>query len=543
MRAQEKAKEKGKEVSRRTFVKKVAVGFAGITSLSIGAGCTQSQPGESEGITGSDTATILPDIWDRETDVLVLGGGGAGLCAAISAHDAGADVLVLEKFIACAGATSVSGGMCAGAGHRTQIKHGIEDSPEKFYEDWLIAGGKCNDPELLHPLTEMSGETINWLEDLGVELKDEVAVDGAGNNTPRAVYSMPYGTGQGWMTGLNAAAEERGIEILLETPAVKLYRNEIGRIVGAEAEDSSGKVMAVKAKKAVILATGGIANSLDKVKLYTPATKEIIEKATRFVTACWPTCTGDGIDMARAVDADIYMYAPYHACCSVPNNNSGDDGAALLVPAMFGVDGCIAVNQNGERFCNEMSTEDNVARDGAWNNQPGMVQYVIIDAVMAELPTTKGFVFDRIIQPWLKSGNNAVQKADSLDELATKTGMPPENLKATVEKWNGYMEQDFDPEFNRPSGYFGAGINVSPFYSVQIIPGVNMSKGGLRVNTKAQTLNSKYEVIPGLYSAGEVASGQIQGSARFHINGGGLQQAFSFGRIAGEAAASETPWE
>jgi fumarate reductase flavoprotein subunit len=209
----------------------------------------------------------------------------------------------------------------------------------------------------------------------------------------------------------------------------------------------------------------------------------------------------------------------------------------MNAPHMFSKEGSIAVGLDGKRFANAELPEQ-VVDKGPWHELPGMSYAIICDSVILELPLTKIFMKERMgIEQLIASGNPGVAKADSLKELAEQLGINATNLEETVARWNSNVEAGKDPDFGREN--LGPGIRTPPFYGAMAYPQLSMLKGGLKVNTECQVLDNYSSVIPGLYAAGDIASGQIQGSARIHVGGGGCAITLNMGRICGINAAAE----
>ncbi len=527
------------KLSRRDFIKEAAVVAGASAAALAGAGelvnpaqaQTQSPPGPA----------ALPAKWDKEADVVVVGAGGAGMCAAIEARDAGAQVLVLEKANVARGCTGICGGAFAGAVTEIQQSLGIKDDPEVFTWNWMRAGADIADPDVIRAVTYLSGDTVNWYEKLGGKLRDTVRFALARSITlwdGTVTTARIYESEEEWrfMSTLVPVAQKKGAEILLETPATKLYRDSNGRVVGVEAKTKDGKTLAVKARRGVILATGGIGGSVEMTAKYIPILRDVIKNAKKFLSVSWPYDTGDGLEMARAIGADWATFAPYYSAPSYVEVTPGR-GDYKNVPAItassFAAEGAITVNTSGKRF------NDETVSSTAWRSQTGRLFYIVLDSNIKKQPLTKpsGDIMDAQI----KAGNPNVAQADTIEQLATKLGLPAQSLKSTVDTWNGYVKAGKDPEFGRTK--MGAGIQVPPFFGVEVCPAVIFSKGGLKITPKGEVVDYRSQVIPGLYAAGDVASGLIQGAALTHVVGGGIAIAFNFGRITGKNAAAQKAWD
>ena len=486
-----------------------------------------------------------PAVWDRECDVLVLGGGGSGAFAAIEADEAGAKVIVIEASDTMRGETAWCGGGFAGCQTKMQAANGIADDPELFVKDWLKAGGELNDPDILRAVIYLSGSTIDKLQDIEAQFEMHMEAPGwSGHTVPRTHWSLPLGDGAGVMIALQNYVHQKGIEVLYETTATKLFREAGGRVVGAAAQDKTGQTVNFKAKKAVVLATAGPSADFNRLVKYMPFFKEALKKAKNFTTLSYPPNTGNIFEEALALHADWNNFAPYYTAASVPTGKmlreGTPEGQMLFIP-FIAPEGLIAVTLDGKRFCNEESTVD-ILDERVWRDIPGMSYVSILDARILKKPMTNLFLktsrYD--IDQLYAEGIEGVGKADTIEELAKQLGMDPAVLKNTVDRWNSQAAAGEDPDFAR--GSLGEGIVEPPFYAITAFPNMAMSKGGLKVNPECQVLDIYQKPIPGLYAAGDIASGQLQGSALIHVAGAGCAIALNMGRISGMNGAKETPW-
>ncbi|MFC1932561.1 FAD-dependent oxidoreductase [Chloroflexota bacterium] len=470
----------------------------------------------------------LPDKWDEETDVLVLGAGLAGLSATIEVVDNGASVILLEKMSSVTSSQSArSVGNVAGAGSKMQAKAGIKDSPEQWRKDIVSKGeSRLIPPELLDILTGSGGSHIDWLQEMGVPFI--YICYRAPDSVPRA--HIVEGDAQPIGTALAEKAKEKGVRILLDTRAMELCRRADNRIVGVRAETKGGKTITLKAKKATILCTGDYSASKEIKAKYTSVPEDAVAEI-----AGNPGNTGDGFIMAWAVGADstclddvgepngLYMF---------PNQPKGTGISEYLIKA-----GAIILNKDGKRFQNETVSIGGKAVYG----QPDQVAFVVFDSEAATTdvvpegaPTGRGpwICTCRYLDNWRKFPG-AVNEADTIEELARKLGVSASGLSETVNKYNSYVDAGKDSDFGRTN--LGPGLRKPPF--IGLGPGrpmVIMSNGTLMVNNKHQVLDVFGKVIPGLYAAGDMGkSGKIVG------HGTHLAWACISGRRSGKFAAAE----
>ena len=297
-----------------------------------------------------DVRPRFPKRWDREADVVIVGYGGAGGAAAIEAHDSGAEVLVLDKTPSPGGCTAISGGIVYAAGSSVQKAQGITDSAEDMSRYWFSVGKGFNDQELVRLVSNNSTEVIQWLTALGV-IWLKVGVTGAeelpefeavASPKPRGHFSK--GGGAALFKCLTNAVEARGINVMLRTSAQKLLTGEKGEVIGVKAE-SKGKEIYIKAKKAVILASGGFGSNREMLSLFNP------KAGHKGVVGCAESCTGDGHRMAMAIGANIRSMG--ELCSSLGVNVHYTTLERNTTSRLQRTRPCIFVNERGARFVDE----------------------------------------------------------------------------------------------------------------------------------------------------------------------------------------------
>ncbi|MEM2236659.1 MAG: flavocytochrome c [Nitrososphaerota archaeon] len=527
-----------KKVSRRTVVGTIAAGIIGL--IVGGVAGSQAFPREvtkevERTVTTTRTETKveevkpwLPAKWDMEADVIIVGGGGAGLAAAITAHDEGAKVLIIEKMPQLGLCnTAVSGGIINAWSSKLKLqeKQGIKDSLELQYNDLLKSGDYMGDPELIRTLVENAPSVIDFLVDIGVPFADTLTMSG-GQSVPRT-HSV-IGGGAALHNALKKEVEKRGIQVLLEHKVTNIIREEAngGRILGVKVETADGKAKYIKAKKAVVLTAGGFCRSDLLVRRHAP-------RFAGFPSTNVPgTTTGEVLIAAMDVGAAVrgMDYVQLWPMCDY------ETGSLVTIAAGTETGIGIMVNTNGKRFVEELERRD-VRRDAVLA-QPGGFAFAIVDD--KQLKTIKAFGDpETIIADQIKRG--VAFKADTIEELAVLAGINPDNLVETVNNWNRYVDEGYDPEFKRRDLPMKKGdpmlkIDTPPFYAIKGRPSLHHTMGGLHINTKAQVLDVEGKVIPGLYAAGEITGG-IHGTNR--IGGNALLDIIAFGRIAGRNAARE----
>lgn len=448
---------------------------------------------------------------EKDTDVVVIGGGGAGFAAAVSAKEAGANVILVEKLASVGGNTLISGGEYAAPANDIQKEEGIEDSKELFAKDVEEAGGN---PELIKVLADKATEDAYWLrDDIGVKWLDSLMFFG-GHSVKRSLIPAAH-TGNELIKNYLKKAEELGIEVLTETD-VKEILSKDGKVCGIKAETKDGEL--VVNAKSVVVASGGFGANAD---MCYENDKEIDEHV---LSTNSPGATGDGILMAEKLGADtvdmdkIQLYP----VCDV------ETGKLLYCGDTRLVGGALLVNKEGKRFVEELGTRREISM--AIKAQTDYVGYVLWDetsnektGTMKSNPEEAKSLFDR----------GLMVKADTLEELADHFGIDKDALLETVKTFNENSAKKEDPEFNLRM--LGWQVKDAPFYMMKAAPAVHHTMGGLKINTDAQVLNKDGEWIDGLYAAGEVTGG-IHGSNR--LGSVAMADITVFGRIAGENAAA-----
>ncbi|MCW6701772.1 flavocytochrome c [Anaerococcus sp. NML200537] len=448
---------------------------------------------------------------EKDVDVVVVGGGGAGFAAAVSAKEAGANVVLLEKLSAVGGNTLISGGEYAAPANELQEKEGIEDSKEKFAEDVEKAGGN---PELIKVLADKATEDAYWLrDDIGVKWLDSLMFFG-GHSVKRSLIPAAH-TGNELIKNYTKKCQELGIEVITEADVKEILAKD-GKVCGVKAETKDGELL-VNAKS-VVLASGGFGANAE---MCYENDKEVDEHV---LSTNSPGATGDGITMAEKLGADtvdmdkIQLYP----VCDV------ETGKLLYCGDTRLVGGALLVNKEGKRFVEELGTRREISM--AIKAQTDYVGYVLWDetsnektGTMASNPEEAKSLFDR----------GLMVKADTLEELADHFGIDKDALLETVKTFNENSAKEEDPDFNLRM--LGWQVKDAPFYMMKAAPAVHHTMGGLKINTEAKVLNKDGQWIEGLYAAGEVTGG-IHGENR--LGSVAMTDITVFGKIAGENAAA-----
>jgi len=467
---------------------------------------------------------------DKSTDIVVVGGGMAGMTAAVRAAQAGANVILVEKSGVLGGAAPYAMGWISGAGFKVQKELGVEDSAELFYSDIIGFAGseEAVNVGLAKHYAEKSGPAIDWLQEIGVEFKNELNV---GIYDPMTVYRVAWGKNNGasitngLKQNVDALAAEGKIEVLLFTTVTDLVL-ENGEVVGVTAYDHHNNKQNISAK-ATILATGGFGADQDRLEA-------IFDNiGCGYIT----TALGEGYDLAAQAGAGFH-HMDYNPIT----------GGVLPVVGFYSnvrmnvkYNGVIYVNQAGNRVFDEIGANYK-ARSDAWIHADQNVLYGILSESMLAQDTpvlnagnswTTTADSDWAIWNELVEAGELIVKADTIEELAQKIGAA--DLAKTVEAYNGYVAAGKDEEFGRTQNLLA--FEEGPFYAIKTIPYAGRSAGGVLANEKLEVLTAEGQVIPGLYVAGEtVGFAVISGEAS--VSGMYLGMAATYGVGAADSAAA-----
>ncbi|MWN31091.1 MULTISPECIES: flavocytochrome c [unclassified Gilliamella] len=442
---------------------------------------------------------------DRAFDVVVVGSGGAGLSAAIQAHDLGANVIIVEQMSVIGGNTNkASAGMNAAETKFQQLK-GIVDNKELFYKETMTGGKNKNNPELLHYFVENAPNAINWLDDNGIELSGITTTGGMSiDRTHRPESGAAVG---GFLiSGLVKNINKRNIEVMLDTAVTEIV-TENHKVIGVKVSEEDGSTHLIKAK-AVIIATGGFSANTTMVEKYRPDLKG-------FVTTNHKGATGSGIMLLEKLGAGTVDMGEIQIHPTVEQTTS------YLISESIRGGGAILVSQKGQRFVNELDTRDNVSAEII--KLPEHYAYILFDQqVRDENKSVEEYV-----------SNELVRQANTLEELAQKLSIDGNTLAKTVERYNQFVTTKHDEDFGRTTGMRHP-IKKGPFYAIKIAPGVHHTMGGVTINTQTQVLDADKQVIQGVFAAGEVVGG-VHGANR--IGGNAVADIIIFGTQAGKKAA------
>lgn len=464
-----------------------------------------------------DKATPAQTELPTSADVVVVGGGGAGFAAAITAANEGKNVVLLEKMGVFGGDTALSGGEMAAPGNWIQVQEGIPDSPEALAEDMLVGGDNVGDPALVQIIAEGALDSSQWLTfEGGVSWKHDLMQFG-GHNTKRSIIPITH-SGSEMTTKLTKRASEIDTLTLAKNSQATELVKEGDAVTGVKVKNTVTGDESTIACKAVVLASGGFGSNIDMRVKYNPAMDESI-LSTDSVGA-----TGDGITMGEAVGAnliDMEYIQTYPVC-------DPETGALLYVGDVRLESRAIMVNKEGKRFVEELDRRDVLSN--AIVEQTDGKAYLLFNQANAD-PT--GLLETHADEYENLESRKIIVKGDTLEAVCEPFGVDAAELAKTVEKWNQYCKDGSDPDFNF-RGDFNA-IEGGPYYLMAYKPAVHYTMGGLHINVDAQVLDDAGAPIAGLYAAGEVA-GHKMGTNR--LGSCSMSDIYTFGRIAGRNAAA-----
>ena len=533
-------------LSRREFLQTAAV--AGAAAAAAGTLSPFSATPAVAQTPASKPAWMTPpapiaakDIKETVTaDVVVVGGGVSGFCAAISAKEKGAKVVLLEKWN-----TPVShGGWNGVLNSRLQKKLGITVDRDEIINEHMRWSGYLADQRLVTLWADKSGEVMDWLLDKADAAKLEVRVETDvkyGESFKYWPIAHNWPKAQADLIGmLLKDAQAKGVDIRFETAGTQLLRQGKGRVTGVVAQTKAGEYKQFNAAKAVILCTGCYANNKEMVNYYFGWRGERLT-AVSYVPA---TATGDGHKMGLWVGAaiDEAPHCPMLFDGATIAKSSAQDN---LVRQPF-----LNVNTDGERFVNEDLPY--AYTNNADLLQPGAVKWVVFDSKWpSEVERIHGTVCERMVPSpsaplllhndaasaqMIKDG--AIISANTIDELAQKMKVPVETFKATVARYNEIVRNGRDVDFGKRTAALTS-VEKAPLYASLTGVRLLVALGGLKINTSMQVLDTDRKVIPGLYAAGNTSGGFFANDYPINVCGVSHGRALTFGRLAGLAAAAE----
>ena len=443
----------------------------------------------------------------EQADIVVIGAGGAGMAAAVQAHDNGVKkVVILEKMPMAGGNTIRATGGINAAETPQQAKMGIKDSIDQMYKDTMKGGHNLNNPELVKVLCQNSNDAVQWLIKLGGNFQDVGFMGGATNKR----CHRPTGgaaVGPEVVKTLYNAVEARKIDLRTENQVVDLIVKN-GAVAGVKVKGEDGKTYEINAK-AVVNAAGGFAGNNAMVS-------KIIPRLKGFATTNHPGATGDGLLLSEKVKAAFVDMDQIQTHPTVVETTG-----VMVTEAVRG-NGAVLINKEGKRFFDELNTRDAVSA-AILKQTTGHAYMFFDDDVRKSLKAIEGYI---------KMPGMVIQ-GKTLDEIAKNMGVPAANLKATMAQYAKDQAAGKDSccgrtKMERP-------LNKAPYYAILVTPAVHHTMGGVKINTKAEVIDVNGKVIPGYFAAGEVTGG-VHGGNR--LGGNAQADIIVFGRIAGNSATA-----
>lgn len=460
-------------------------------------------------------AVVREEEIPSSVDVVVIGSGGAGLSAAITARNEKKSVLVLEKLGTIGGNSALSGAGYAAPGTWLQKRKGVVDSPEIMAQDMLEGGDNLGDPTLVQTLCEGALDAMEWMTyEAGVSWNSKCSQDG-GHSVARSVQPVKYGAAV--MVKLTARAKKLGVVIATNMGVDEIVRDANGGVSGVKATDQiTGETYAVAATR-VVIASGGFGANVEMRTKYVP------ELTDEYGCTDAVGTMGDGIVMGQAVGAGItgMEHIQTHPTGSTTTGN-------MLAMGSIRTRGCsFMVNKQGRRFVEELERRDVVCE--AELEQEGGCGYFIF----SKADGVASGIYDRAAD---ELGGMRVDgtyvEGDTLEAVCEHFGVDAAGVKETISIWNKDCETGKDSQFNYRSEM--KTIGEAPYAMFSVTPIVHYTMGGLTINSDAAVLDEDGAAIPGLFAAGEVTGG-IMGSNR--LGETSYADIMVFGRIAGASAA------
>lgn len=514
-----------------------AIGGATLTSRAILDGvaeCIKKAGGDPKDYLKAVEKTAAGQTQNLETDLVIIGGGGSGLTAAVRSAELGTKTVVLEKMQVLGGAAGICGGQIAVQGAQIQKDLGVQDdSPAWFAYDLLANGHMRNDLTALTAYSDNLGPSVDWaMKSLGMTQFEEMKLQYRGEfSKDRSLYIK--GAGAGFISLLTHKLSDMPVTIKTGTKVEKILKDEKGAVVGVEATDANGTKYVVRSK-AVLLATGGYG-----------ANREMLAGDLQKALYYGPVCaTGDGHRMAEAAGAKLINMelgkqypngievAPGLAKSTIQGNYEAWKRSGIIV------------NHAGERIVNEKASNNHILP--YLLKEKDATLFMFMDAY-----TWEGFsknlkktgITDEELQKWIDAngkGDTLVMHADTIEALAKLSGMDPEVLQKTVDRYNGFVAEGKDEDFGRPVEFMKKKIEQGPYWLVEQKSRFATSLGGVKITPKLEVTDTNGKAIPNLFASGEVVGG-VHGTDS--AAGANIAWAITSGKLAAEAIAEHLKTE
>ncbi|KFD53344.1 hypothetical protein M514_05825 [Trichuris suis] len=476
---------------------------------------------------------------DKQKHVVVIGGGLAGLSASYAALQGNAKVTLLEGEKAIGGNSAKATSGINGCRTSTQLAHGVDDDTETFFIDTVKAGHDLNNRELVSLLVHGSGDAVERLKSIGVQLDDLVVLGGHSIKRTHRIGSkdgkpVPVGftiirTLFDHLKKLTSSQPDR-FDVRTNTLARGLVVDENGAVVGVRVKSDSAPDEEVINADAVILATGGFSNDHTNNSLL----KEFANEKIAYPTTNGPFAIGSGVKMARAIGASLVDMdkVQLHPTGFVDPKSPAEGTKFLAAEALRGSGG-ILLNEKGQRFANELGPRDYLTKQietfCGKDESVGHIAFLVLNDAAVD-------AFGRPAFGFYWNVKNFFMKVDNGEKLAEVIGIPSSQLGTTLSEYNEASKRQLDS--------FGKTLFPTtfawdkPFYVAKITPVIHYTMGGIAIDNQTRVLKNDGSVLQGLYAAGEV-SGGVHGGNR--LGGNSLLECVVFGNVAGLEASRRTP--
>ena len=473
--------------------------------------------------------TARQGLADDEWDVIVIGGGSAGLPAAIFAAERGAKVLIIEGSHRIGGTLDRSSGQLSAAGTSLQKAKGIKDTPQNHFDDVMRISRNTANPDMVRVAVDNAADTIEWLISLGWHAMPEHPVKGLGHED-YLIARYQWGP-EGAMTVYRALEpvilkllEEKKVSILMQTQAAELMMDSDGAVVGVVAEGPDGKRFNYRSRN-VVIASGGSGGDPDMF--------QELNGAPLYIRMAYPYNKGGGVKLAQS--AGGYIRGQEHYLCNdggvlLDANYPSPQLAAAMTNEEQRKPWEIFVNERGERYTKEADPSvDN--REHALRRQPGHRYWAIFDdAILDQAPPfLRGWTTEKIRSGFGK--HHMFYKADSLTDLAKWSGVDEAGLAKSVASYNTAQSSGHDAEFGRE--HMPLPISKAPYYAIQLQGYSILVFGGVAVDPSYRVIRQDGSPIPNLYAAGEVL-GKAPYTGSAYVGGMSLTPALTAGRLLGQ---------
>lgn len=508
------------ELSRRSFLKGAGVLGAGVFAMAGMSGCapqpSASMPADTQGAVNADQPWLNYSFMNREpvgepeetvhADFVIVGGGGSGMAALLQADDLGLNAVLLEKKSQCGGTFSF-----AAAGFYPNNKYALQEGKRVDYNDLIKNIMTYNhyipSYRLLKRYMEEAPETFDWLENLGCEF--EYMTGAAGPFALGVAVRYVGGDNKGGTAGGKALiqvlideANRRGLDIRIETPAQELVQDENGAVTGVLATDSTGKVIKFEAP-AVLVSTGGWGSNADMIRELGGVNPD------RVISPGFDGRDGDGVYMAHKAgaawargDGTMMFYGPH-----LPGPTWGEAVSnGVYQPTLW-------VDQTGQRFMNEGI--NNFAEVGSAIRDLKRMFVIQTKADVKRITEEDGLngfngqggsqnpkdLYEKLLEEEIDRGNSNIYCAETIDDLASQTGLPAEALKATCERYTELYEKGEDDDFQKDAVYLSS-MKDGPYYAFECYDGFFTTIGGVQIDENVQAVDNDGNPIEGLYVGG-----------------------------------------